>query len=149
MAGLRNRRPAPKLLYSLPNQEPAIRSFKRPRGLAKESNKKPEDFWRERVRRALLRYEGAKGVREVAVSDKVRHLLSSPDEGLALRLAMRAYRLAIRKETTALRAYVRTLRVYTYLAVSETSRQERFPDSLRDAGEWIYMNDEARGSVNN
>jgi hypothetical protein len=99
VAGLRNRRSAPKLLYSLPNQEPAIRSFKRPRGLAKESNKKPEDLWRERVRRALLRYEGAKGVREVAVSEKVRHLLSSQDEGLALR----AYRLAIREETTALR----------------------------------------------
>jgi hypothetical protein len=94
--------------------------------LTKESDNRPEEFWRERVRRALLRYEGAKGVREVAVSDKVRHLLSSPDEGLALRLAMRAYRLAmrayrlaVRDETIALRAYVRTLKVYTDLAVSD------------------------------
>ena len=86
---------------------------------AKESDNRPEDLWRERVRRALLRYEGAKGVRGVAVSDKVRHLLSSPDEGLALRLAMRAYRLAVRDETIALRAYVRTLKVYTDLAVSD------------------------------
>ena len=104
--------------------------------MAKESNKKPEDLWRERVRRALLRYEGAKGVREVAVSDKVRHLLSSPDEGLALRLAMRAYRLAIRKETTALRAYVRTLRVYTNLAVSDKipSKSGSPQQPLCDAG---------------